>query len=339
MRADSAALTTLPGGLSDAWMRCCAADMVAAAVHEARQQLGTRRAADPLGGFVALDGTGAVATLPELEEQQAALQVSAREVAAHAVQRVGQRVRQAACAQPVDQLVDVGPQAVDLGPRGVVDAPHQDVQRNAVARELHRGLHPHDDVGVVRDLMRDHIGAGKIAAGAQPPLKCPEKSGIQISAIIRRAVEGPRRSGSSAAGRVCSAGEKHKFGRIVPPVKLCCENVGPNLFRVGQNDGNKLFRRVVDLVRGGSVADIAGQVDSAAAQQERRIDAKNHANDNDGDGAQTAYAPRAPHPAARPAAGPAPVFDICAAAPTPPLHRQSPSASPRASLAGISAIK
>ena len=123
-------------------------------VAELLQVLAPGRAGDAAGDLVADLGPGAVAPLPGREEQQAALQVLRGQVLADPVQRVGQRVGQAGALDVVDQLVDVAPQRVHLGPVALVQTPHQHVERGAVLGQLGGDLDADQDVGVVGDLER-----------------------------------------------------------------------------------------------------------------------------------------------------------------------------------------
>jgi hypothetical protein len=117
----------------------------------ARHQQQARRPADRLRHQL-------VAPLPEPEQEQAALQVVRRQVAADPVQRVGQRVRHPRVCHVVHQLVEVLPQPGHVGPAGLVEAPGEHVHGHPVLGELGGHLHADQHVGVVSDLERPRDG-------------------------------------------------------------------------------------------------------------------------------------------------------------------------------------
>ena len=149
----------------------------------------------------------------------------------------------------------------------------------------------------MRDLMRDHIGGGKIAPRPHTLIQQTEKLGVQIGAAVSRAVEWPRGTRGTAATALRHTGKHYELRRNILPAKLFIENRAPNFFRGGQHLRGKLRHLSVRF------ADATALLNRGAAAGEQRChvdpgeisDGENgqHAHDSQASGAGTP--PAAPH--------------------------------------------
>jgi hypothetical protein len=170
---------------------------------------------------------------------------------------------------------------------------------------------------VVADLVRDDIGGGEVAARAETLRESREEVGVEVDLLVARAVERPGLGGRTAAGRLRGALEEHKRRGRVSATKFVLEDIGPDLFGVGQRDRDELCGLLVGL---GDLA-AAGlnlAAGHAALQDGHRVAAQSP--DNQGHCDETeATASNDATGADTPA-----VFDIVAAATSFPLHRKPP---------------
>ena len=113
-----------------------------------------RRSRDPAGDEVRVLRPGAVPPLPDREEEHHPLDVPRRERRPHPVQRVRERVHEAALAEEGDELVDRAAVGLKVGVVLLGQVPHEDVQRRRVLGEAGRDLDREEGVLEVRDPQR-----------------------------------------------------------------------------------------------------------------------------------------------------------------------------------------
>lgn len=93
------------------------------------------------------------------------------------------------------------------------------------------------------DLLGDHIGLGKLArvavrAAAELVLQIVEKRGVEINALIDRAVERAHRRARQPAAARLGAGEQPQLGRMVGAA-AGPEDFGPAVLVVAKHEGDE----------------------------------------------------------------------------------------------------
>ena len=96
----------------------------------------------------------AVASLPHPEQQHHPLDVSDRQRRAHPVERMRERVGEAALAEERDELVHRRPVRLEVAVILLGQVPDEHVQRDVVLREAGRHLDREERVRLVRDPQR-----------------------------------------------------------------------------------------------------------------------------------------------------------------------------------------
>ena len=177
---------------------------------------------------------------------------------------------------------------------------------------------------VMADFVGDHISFGEFAglavgAAAELVLQVVEERGIEIDALVARAIERPHRRLREGAWRRFGTGKQPQLGRMVG-FSGSCENLGPAVLGVAEHQGDELagwigrrtaadLRRWRALLRGRAAA---GQ-NLRAVQKHARVDTEvpaDQADDNDRSDPEAARS--AWHAAATRCTGLAIVFDIVA---------------------------
>src|SRR3984957_14031823 len=197
---------------------------------------------------------------------------------------------------------------------------------------------------VMADLVGDHIGFGEFAgvavrAGAELVLHVVEKRGVEIDALVERAVERPLGRFGESARRRLGAGEQPQLRRMVGPA-AGGEHLGPAVFGVAEDlrhePAGRVGRRAGRDVRGllGLLRRRAAAGENLrAVEQHARVDPEIPADQpDDDDRADTKAAGAARHAAARRALF-AIVLDIAAGTQIIRAHRHSPSQTYRADVA------
>ena len=170
---------------------------------------------------------------------------------------------------------------------------------------------------VMSHLVGDDIGAREVATGSQPLIQFVEERKIDEDALVRRAIERSHGGFGKAAAGIDGAAEQHEFRLTVTGRQLRHDRL-PDGFGVRQHDGDLLAsfglvsRFPVGLHRIRSGTD-PGCLHTA--QQHRRVDAEIHADQHDGNHADSADAGAAADAHA------APVLDIVALPASLPAHR------------------
>ncbi len=121
---------------------------------ERRQESRLDRRREPARELVRLLRPRPVPSLPDGEEQQHPLDVRHGQRRPHPVERVRQRVGEAALAEERDQLVDRRPARLQVAVVLLAQVPDEHVQRHGVLGELGRDLDREERVREVRDPQR-----------------------------------------------------------------------------------------------------------------------------------------------------------------------------------------
>ena len=175
------------------------------------------------------------------------------------------------------------------------------------------------------DLVGDHIGLREparraVRAGAELALHIVEERGVEIDALIARAVERPHRRFGKGARRRLGAGEQPQFRRVIGP-PAGGEDFRPAILGVAEHQRDELAGRVgrrsrrdrrgvAGLLRGRAAA---GE-NLRAVEQHAGIDAEVPADQSDNDDRADAEAAGAARHAAARRALLAIVLDIAAGA-------------------------
>ena len=123
-------------------------------VGERGEEGGLDRSGEAARELVRLARACAVASLPGSEEQHHPLDVARRDRRPHAVERMRERVREAALAEERDELVHRRAVRLEVAVILLGEVPHEDVQRDFVLGEARRHLDGQERVGLVRDAQR-----------------------------------------------------------------------------------------------------------------------------------------------------------------------------------------
>ena len=136
------------------------------------------------------------------------------------------------------------------------------------------------------DLVRDHVGAGKLAgfaaASSKAPLQVLEERRIEIDLLVARTIERPHRALRSSASRARRAREHHELGRAIG-LAVLGEQVLPLHLGAAEHAAHEARRLVVDRRRRRTrrlllLLLTAGE-DLRATDQQPRIDAERVADD------------------------------------------------------------
>ena len=159
---------------------------------------------------------------------------------------------------------------------------------------------------MVADFVCDDISLCEFAGRTKTLFKVAVKSQIDVNFLVGRAVEGPHRGLSAAAGGGRHPRKEHKF-RFAVLCAMCAEHLVPRCFGTGQHLGNKsghgivagrsVCRRALALLR----RDVCGKVQDDGRINPEEITCREGG--HNGSDAQTATA----DPAATPA-----VFNVVA---------------------------
>jgi hypothetical protein len=98
------------------------------------------RRGEPTGELVGLLRAGAVASLPDPEQEHHPLDVRDGEGGAHAIERVGKSMNEATGAEEADELVDGRPPLLEVAVVLLGQVPDEDVERHVVFGEAGRHL-------------------------------------------------------------------------------------------------------------------------------------------------------------------------------------------------------
>src|SRR6516164_3031435 len=99
------------------------------------------------------------------------------------------------------------------------------------------------------DFVGDHIGFGELAgfavrAAAKLILQIVEERGVEINALIARAIKWTHRRSRKGTGGRFGAGEEPQLRRLIGP-PIGSEGLGPNIFRAAQHRGYELTCLIV----------------------------------------------------------------------------------------------
>jgi len=119
---------------------------------------------------------------------------------------------------------------------------------------------------VVPDLVRDHIGLGEVAGRTEAPRQLVEEIGVEVDAVVVRAIEGPHRRLPGATGGLGPARIGDELGRPVLLARLL-ENLPPGLLGRAQHPQQEFPRLRVErrLARGRAALRAAAGKDATAA--------------------------------------------------------------------------
>ena len=99
-------------------------------------------------------------------------------------------------------------------------------------------------LNMVPDLVRNHIGLGKVARCAQTGFQGVVEAQIDVDLLVRRAIKRPHGGLALATGRGCGAAKQHQRGIAVGGTAFG-ENVTPYIFGVGQQRFDELLLGVI----------------------------------------------------------------------------------------------
>ena len=186
---------------------------------------------------------------------------------------------------------------------------------------------------VVADLVGDDVGVGEVTLHAELLLHLLEERRVEIDLLVERAVERPHRGLGRAAAAAGAAGVEHHGGRAVLAPGLVRQDLLPDVLGVAEDRGGE----AAALVRGlGLALALRLRIDLlflarapaarhllGAADQDRRVDARDPADDaqdHDRADAEPAGAAAGEAEPATTAALAAPVLDIVGRAEIFPAH-------------------
>ena len=135
---------------------------------------------------------------------------------------------------------------------------------------------------VVADLVRDHVGVGEIAAGAELALHLLEEGKVDIDRLVDRAVERAHLRARAAAARARRARVDHHLRRDVRLVDLRRQHDLPDVLGIAEDLRGELTGAVVRRRPGASLRGAlrlllrraAAHHRFAGADQDARIDAE-----------------------------------------------------------------
>ena len=102
-------------------------------------------------------------------------------------------------------------------------------------RRLNFRQQPHQVLHVMADLVRDHVGIGKVTTAAQLGLHILEESCVEVEFMVIGTIEWPHRRLGGATPGLGRTREQHEDGLLILPIGLLRQFLSPDVFSLAQN--------------------------------------------------------------------------------------------------------